>query len=142
MLKIFDIAGSALSAQQIRLNTIASNLANADSVSGSKEESYKAKIPTFETMFLEKQDLFASFDPTNDSAGLKVGEILTSKAENVAEYRPDHPKANADGYIFKSNVNVVEEMANMISASRSYQTNIEIVDNAKKILQKTLTIGQ
>ncbi|MCP4406980.1 MAG: flagellar basal body rod protein FlgC [Gammaproteobacteria bacterium] len=133
--KVFDVAGSALSAQSVRLNTIASNLANADVVSNSPDQAYKARQPVFA----------AVLDHANQdqaAARVKVAGIVESQAPVRKEYVPQHPLADAEGYIYTSNVNVVEEMANMISASRSYQSNVEVLNTSKQLLLNTLRIGQ
>ncbi|WP_341501730.1 flagellar basal body rod protein FlgC [Gallaecimonas sp. GXIMD4217] len=134
--RIFDIAGSAMSAQSVRLNTTASNLANADSVSSSEGDTYKARHPVFAAALDEARQQQA------EGAAVKVLGIVESDKPLVAEYNPDHPMANAEGYIFKPNVNVMEEMANMMSASRAYQTNVQVADAAKQMLSRVLTLGQ
>lgn len=131
--KIFDIAGSALAAQSVRLNTVASNLANAGSVSGDPATVYKARMPVF-------QALPAS--DSSDTAQVRVQEIVESQRPAEARYEPGHPLADADGFIYASNVNVVEEMVNMISASRSYQSSIEAMNTAKDLAMRTLTLGK
>ncbi len=135
MFNIFDISGSALSAQSVRLNTTASNLANAESVSSSIDQTYRARQPVFAAMLDE-----ARGDPA--SAGVQVRGIVESQAPLRQEYAPDHPMANEQGYIFLPNVNAVEEMANMISASRSYQTNVEVMNTAKQLALRALSLGQ
>lgn len=140
LFRVMDIAGSALGAQTIRMNTTASNMANANSASSSIEQTYKARHPIFSQLLDE-----FSFDEdasAGASSGVKVDGIIESDAPLREEYNPHHPLANEDGYIFMPNVNVIEEMANMISASRSYQTNVEIMDASKQMLQRTLTLGQ
>ena len=132
-LPIFDIAGSALQAQSVRLSTIASNLANADSVAGSPEAVYKPLEPVFQAQA-------SGTDPA--LTGVRVREIAQSEAPPVRRYEPGHPLADADGYVTHSNVNAVEEMVNMISASRSYQNNVEVMNTAKSLLLKTLQMGQ
>ena len=108
---IFGISGSALNAQSVRLNTIASNMANADSVSSSIEQTYKARHPVFKTLIDE-------LSPESVVLGVKMAGVVESDAPLVQEYAPDHPLANEEGYIFRPNVNMVEQMADMISASR------------------------
>jgi len=136
MFKVFDVAGSALSAQSLRLNVTASNLANADSASSSTEQTYRARQPVFATML---QDA-ANPDPA--AVGVEVRGIVESQAPLRQEYAPNHPLADANGYVHLPNVNIVEEMANMISASRSYQSNVEVINTAKQLMLKTLTLGQ
>jgi len=134
---IFDIAGSAMSSQTTRLNLVASNLANADTVSSSTNQTYRSRQPIFATVL---QDTMGKSQIA--SKGVKVLGVVESQAPLREEYAPQHPMANEDGYIFKPNVNVVEEMANMMSASRTYQNNVEILNTAKQLLQQTLKIGQ
>jgi flagellar basal-body rod protein FlgC len=131
--KIFDIAGSALAAQSVRLNTVASNLANAGSVAGDAESVYKARMPVFQAL---------SSADAPDAAQVRVQEIVESQRPAEARYEPGHPMANAEGFIYASNVNVVEEMVNMISASRSYQSSVEAMNTAKDLAMRTLTLGK
>ena len=135
LLNIFDISGSALQAQSVRMNTTASNLANANSVSSSIGKTYRARHPVFEQI----RDIFGE-DESN--VGVRVGGIVESKAPLRKEFNPNHPQADAQGFIYMPNVNVVEEMANMISASRSYQTNVEVMNSAKQMMMRTLTMGK
>ena len=134
MFNILDISASGMHAQTVRLNTIASNMANADSVSSNKDETYKSKQPVFQTI-LEGQ----GNEPTG---GVRVKEVAESKAPPIMEYNPNHPMADKNGYIYKPNVNVVEEMANMMSASRSYETNIEVMNTSKQLLLRTIQLGK
>ena len=132
MLNVFQVAGSALHAQSTRLNTTASNLANADSVVSSNGQPYRAK-----------QVVFAATPMGNPAAqGVRVTQVVESAAPLRMVYDPKSPAANADGYVAMPNVNVVEEMTNMISASRAYQTNADVMGTAKSLMEKTLTIGQ
>src|SRR5574338_91616 len=132
MLSVFQIAGSALNAQSLRLNTTASNLANADSVASPDGQPYRAK-----------QVVFAAAPVAGaDGQGVKVTQVVDSAAPLRLVYEPANPAANAEGYVSMPNVNVVEEMVNMLSASRSYQTNAEVMNTAKTLLQRTLAIGQ
>ena len=133
MLKVFDIAGSGMAAQSVRLNTTASNLANAGSVAGSPDEAYRARQPVFES-------LLDGFGNASDVA-VRVREITTSDAPVRALYQPSHPDADADGNVWVSNVNAVEEMVNMLSASRSYRNNIEVLQTSKELLLQTLALG-
>lgn len=132
MLRIFNVSGSAVSAQSQRLNTVASNLANADTVAGPDGQAYKARQVVFQTVSMG--DVGA--------AGVKVAQVTESDAAGRRVHDPKSPSADADGYVTYSNVNPVEEMVNMISASRSYQNNIEVMNTAKSMLQKTLQMGQ
>lgn len=125
-----------MSAESVRINTTASNLANANSVSSSAHETYQARYPVFAAQF----NKFLS--DGGASVPVTVAGIVESQKPLRAEYNPDHPMANAEGYIFKPNVNVMEEMANMISASRSYQTNVEVAEASKQMLMRTLQMGQ
>ena len=136
LFNVFTISGTGMSAQSVRLNTTASNIANADSVSSSIDQTYRARHPVFAA---EMQKAAAG---QNESVGVQVlGVVESNKPLNI-EYAPDHPMADGEGYIYKPNVNVIEEMTNMISASRSYQTNVQIAESAKSMLTKTLTLGQ
>ncbi|THF64184.1 flagellar basal body rod protein FlgC [Pseudothauera rhizosphaerae] len=134
MLNVFGIAGSALTAQSLRLNTTASNLANADSVIAEDGRPYKAK----QVVFAARQVP----DAGPGAVGVQVTEVVESTAPMRLVYEPHNPAANAEGYVEMPNVNVVEEMVNMISASRSYQNNAEVMTTARTLLQRTLQIGQ
>lgn len=139
---VFGIAGSAMGAQTIRLNTTASNLANADSVSSSLDETYRARKAVFAV-----QPVDPLKDPTSEfgiesGQGVQVLGIVESDAELRKDYNPNHPMADEQGYVYYPNVNVVEEMADMISASRSFQINGEIMNTAKEMLQQTIRLGQ
>ena len=131
--RIFEISSSAISAQSQRLNVVASNLANAESVAGPDGQPYKAR-----------QVVFTARQPqrTDATAGVKVTGIVEDNAPGKRVHDPKHPMADAEGYVTQSNVNAVEEMVNMISASRSYQNNVEVMNTAKTLLQKTLQMGQ
>lgn len=122
-----------MNAQSVRLNTTASNLANAESVSSTVEAAYRARQPVFETILN---------DFNGEVHGVKVNDVVTSRAPVVKEHSPGNPLADKDGYIYRSNVNVMEEMANMISASRSYQNNVEVLNTSKQMLINTLRLGQ
>ncbi len=137
LFKVMDIAGSALSAQSLRLNTTASNMANADSVSSSIATTYRARHPVFATMM----DDLMSFEGETAGAGVEVRAVIESQAPVRSIYRPDHPMADENGYIHMPNVNMVEEMANMMSASRSYQMNVEIANASKQLVLSTLQLG-
>lgn len=136
LFNVFNITGSGMSAQSMRLNTTASNIANADSVSSSVDETYRARHPVFAAAM---QKAAAGQD---SSVGVQVLGIVESDKPLNVEYSPEHPMADKDGFIYKPNVNVIEEMTNMISASRSYQTNVQLAESAKNMLNKTLTLGQ
>ncbi len=132
MFKIFNVSGSAVSAQSQRLNVVASNLANADTVAGPDKSPYKARQVVFTTT------------PMGDvgTAGVQVSQIAEDNTPGRRVLDPKHPQADADGYVTYSNVNAVEEMVNMISASRSYQNNVEVMNTTKSLLMKTLQMGQ
>jgi len=141
---VINISGSGMNAQSIRLNTTASNLANAETVSSSIDETYRARKPVFQTMqnhFIDRNN--QDVDLWSDvGSGVKVAAIVEKGAPLDIRYEPTHPMANEDGYVFYPNVNVVEEMADMISASRSFSVNVEVFNTAKTMLQKTLTMGK
>ena len=132
MFSIFGVSGSAVSAQSQRLNVVASNLANADAVAGPDGKVYKGRQVVFETVLMDSQA----------SAGVKVSNVQENQAPGKRVHNPGHPLADAEGFITQSNVNPVEEMVNMISASRSYQNNVEVMNTAKSLLLKTLQMGQ
>ena len=132
--RIFDIAGAGMSAQSVRLNTVASNLANADSVSGSAAGVYRARHPVFQ----------ATQAPASDAAGagVEVRGIIESQATPERRYDPASPLADGNGYVYAPNVNTVEEMVDMISASRAYQNNVEVMNTARSMMLATLKLGQ
>jgi flagellar basal-body rod protein FlgC len=132
MFSIFSVSGSAISAQSQRLNVVASNLANADAVAGPDGKGYKGRQVVFETVPMGSEA----------AAGVKVNAIKESQEPLRKMHNPAHPSADAEGYVTYSNVNPVEEMVNMISASRSYQNNVEVMNTAKTLLLKTLQMGQ
>lgn len=134
--KVFDIAGSGMVAQSMRLNLVASNLANAESTSSSLGETYRARMPVFAAALQDAKDKQGA------SVGVDVLGVVESNEQPRMEYMPHHPKANEAGYVFKSNVNSIEEMTNMLSASRSYQDNVEVANTAKQLLMQTLRMGQ
>jgi flagellar basal-body rod protein FlgC len=132
MFSIFNVSGSAISSQAQRLNVVASNLANADAVAGPDGQGYKARQVVFETVPMGSPE----------ATGVKVSNVIESQEPLKRVHNPSHPAADADGYVTQSNVNPVEEMVNMISASRSYQNNVEVMNTAKTLLLKTLQMGQ
>lgn len=136
LFNVFNITGTGMSAQSMRLNTTASNIANADSVSSSVNETYRARHPVFAAAMQK------AADGQDGNVGVQVLGIVESNKPLNIEYSPEHPMADKDGYIYKPNVNVIEEMTNMISASRSYQTNVQLAESAKNMLNKTLMLGQ
>lgn len=125
-----------MNAQSLRLNLVASNISNANSVSSTAEGAYKSRQPVFAA---ELRDII---NHQNAASRVKVLGVLENKAPPVMEYAPNHPMADDTGYIYKSNVNTVEEMANMMSASRSYQNNVEVLNTAKQLILQTLKMGQ
>ena len=131
MLKVFDIASTGMSAQSLRLNTIASNLANAESIAGSAEQAYRSRVP-----------VFAEKPLGEDGSAVSVRDIVQSGGDVEMLYQPENPLADDNGYVYRSNVNVVEEMANMTSASQSYQTNVEMLSTVKRLMIATLRLGQ
>ncbi len=140
---IFDVAGSGMNARSVRLNTTASNIANADTASSSTEGVYRARHPVFKASFNEMLGhAKGGLNPQNETAGVAVLGIVESDAPLQPRYEPDHPMANEDGYVYYPNVNVVEEMTNMISASRSFQMNVDVLNSAKQMMQRVLSIGQ
>jgi flagellar basal-body rod protein FlgC len=141
LFKIFDIASSGMNAQSVRLNTISSNIANAESVSSSIDTTYRARHPIFSA---KTPDFAASLSASQQeySSGVEVLGIVESPATLPQRYEPNHPMADEKGYVTYPNVNIVDEMANMISASRAYQTNVDVMDAAKQMMQKILTLGQ
>ena len=136
MFSIFNVSGSAVSAQAQRLNVVASNLANADTVAGPDGQAYKARQVVFQTV------LMGAAGKAESAAGVEVTQVTEDLTPGRRVHDPKHPQADADGYVTYTNVNPVEEMVNMISASRSYQNNVEVMNTAKTLLQKTLQMGQ
>ena len=135
LFKVFDVAGSAMNAQSMRMNVTASNLANAGSVSGDPNQVYRARQP-----------VFSSFSTTLAEqpgvAGVRLDGVFESAAPLQQRYQPDHPQADADGNVYVTNVNTVEEMVNMMSASRSYKNNVEMINTTKDLLIQTLSLGR
>lgn len=128
------ISGSAMHAQTVRLNTIASNMANVDSISSNQEDTFRSKQPVFETILQGEMGL--------PGGGVRVREIVENPQPLVMEYQPNHPMANDEGYIFRPNVNVIEEMANMMAASRNYETNVEVLNTVKQLMLRTIQLGK
>ncbi len=138
LFNVFSVSGSALNAETIRLNTTTSNLANAESVNGDATKVYRARHPVFQAM-MNSAD--ASFDGQDASSGVRVLGVVESTAPPLKTYQPDHPLADKDGYVYASNVNSIEEMANMISANRSFTTNVEAINTARDLLLKVIAMG-
>jgi flagellar basal-body rod protein FlgC len=133
--KIFDIAGSGMTAQNLRMNIVASNMANVDAVSSSIDQTYRARQPVFRAVFDE-------LDSRAPAAGVQMSGVVESRAPLVREYAPHHAMADKDGYIYRPNVNMVEEMANMISASRAYQNNVEVLNATRRMISATINLGK
>ena|ERR1700690_1820798 len=138
LFSVFNISGSALNAQTIRLNTTASNLANAESVDGDPTKVYRARHPVFQTL-LDTSNTDADADGA--IAGVRVLGVVESTTPAPKRYEPNNPLANKDGYVYMSNVNSIEEMTNMISANRSFTTNIDAINTARDLLLKTISMG-
>lgn len=134
MFRVFDVAASGMRAQSARLNAVASNLANAESVTSSNGQPYRAKQVVFQAQPMTADN--------KQSVGVQVAGVLEDQSPPKLKYEPTSPFADANGYVAMPNVNVVDEMTNMISASRSYQTNIDVMNTAKTLLLRTLSLGQ
>src|SRR5579885_1242948 len=147
--KIFDVAGSGLAAESVRLNTVASNLANADSVSGDPATVYRARHPIFRAV---RAAVAAGLGPASagfgggadsaSGAAVRVAGIVESTAPPVVRHDPGNPLADADGNVYAPNVNVIEEMTDMISASRAYQNDVEVMNTSKDLMLATLKLGE
>lgn len=148
--KIFDIAGMGMSAQSVRLNTVASNLANANSPASSVDQVYRARHPVFSAIAADELNALKAngntfdigMDNSDASMGVHVEGIVESQAPLDRRYEPNHPLADEEGYVTYPNVNVMEEMADMIAASRSFQINVELMQTAKSMAQRVLSLGQ
>ena len=134
--KVFEIAGTALSAQSIRLNTVASNMANANSISSTPDGVYRSRQPVFSAI------MDNSLNGDNAAVGVRVVDIVEKQGNVEKVYDPGNPRSDASGFVYQSNVNIIEEMTNMISASRSYQNNIEVMNTAKQLMLATLRLGE
>jgi flagellar basal-body rod protein FlgC len=132
---VFDIAGRAMASQMVRLNTVASNLANAGTISGSKEEAYKSLKPVFETQF--SKAMASNGVSTVDVVGI---EAITRDPERV--FMPNHPSADGDGYVYRAAVDENEEMIEMVEASRQYQNNIEVISTLRGLMMRTINMGK
>ena len=131
LFNVFGIAGSGMSAQSVRLNLTASNIANSESVASSPDEAYKARHPVFQAVLDE-----------NMNAGVRTAGVIEDRKAGDMRYEPNHPLADEQGYVYASNVDPVQEMANMISASRSFQQNVEMMNTSKELLLRTLRLGE
>lgn len=136
LFNVMEIASTGMSAQGVRLNTTASNIANANSVSSSYETTYKARHPLFAA------ELQRASDAQSQATGVQVLGVVESQKPLQVEYSPGHPMADENGYIYKPNVNIVEEMADMLSASKAYETNVQVADTTKRIFRRVLQLGQ
>ena len=128
----FDIAGSALAAESMRLNLTASNVANANTLTGDRESAYRSRQPVFQAALLD----------VSGKTGVKLAGVVHSEAEPVARYAPHNPIADEDGNVYGPAVNMVEEMVNMIAASRNYQSNVRVMETSKQMLVRTLSLGE
>jgi flagellar basal-body rod protein FlgC len=138
LFNVFNVSGSALNAETIRLNTTASNLANAESTDGDATKVYRARHPVFQSMMNTE----AGFDDNEEaSSGVRILGVVESTAPPLKSYQPAHPLADKDGYVYTSNVNSIEEMTNMISANRSFATNVEAINTARDLLLKVIAMG-
>ncbi len=135
LFNVFDVAGTAMNAQSIRLNVTASNLANAGSAHGDAEQVYRARQPVFATYA-------GAFGEQAGIAGVRLEGVVENDSPLRMQYQPDHPDADADGNVYLTNVNTVEEMVNMMSASRAYQNNVETINTTKDLLLQTLALGR
>ena len=139
LMKIFDTAGSGMSAESLRLNTVASNLANADSVSSSPDTAYKAKELLFAPVLQAQGGVTSQNADTN--VGVRMEGVTESQQPVESHYEPGNPMADASGFVYGSNVNPIDELVNMISASRSYQNNVEVMNTTKQLMIKTINLG-
>jgi flagellar basal-body rod protein FlgC len=135
LFNVFDIAGSSMSAQSVRLNTTASNLANATNVAGDAESAYKGRHALFET-------IMTGLNGETAGGGVAVRQILESQAPPQRVHQPGHPLADAEGFVYLSNVNVMDEMVDMIAASRAYQNSVEVLNTSKQLMLRTIAVGQ
>ncbi len=138
LFNVFNVSGSALNAETIRLNTTASNLANAESVNGDPTRIYRARHPVFQSLM---NTAGIGAEDSGAAVGVRVLGVVESQTPPLARYQPDNPAANKDGYVYASNVNAIEEMTNMISANRSFATNVEAINTARDLLLKTIAMG-
>ena len=141
LMQIFDIAGTGMSAQSLRLNTTASNMANVNSASSSADQTYRARHPVFAPMFDEAM-ANAFSGGTAVPTGVRVAGIVEDARPLQPRYEPGHPQANEEGFVFYPNVDMVEEMTNMIASSRAFQLNVDVMTAARTMMQRVLTLGQ
>jgi len=140
---VMNIAASGMSAQSIRMNTIASNMSNLNTVASSPETAYRARVPVFSTGGATS-DFQTTFDGIleQSQAGVQISTIAEDNTPARQEYRPNHPLANKDGYVFLPDINMVDQMSDMISTSRSYESNAEIIKTTKQMIMQTLSLGE
>ena len=141
LFNVFNIAGSGLNAQTIRLNTTASNLANAESVDGNPAKVYRARHPVFQAMLDDSGMTAGEPNAAGSATGVRVLGVVQSATPPVSRYEPNNPLANKDGYVYMSNVNSIEEMTNMMSANRSFATDVDAINTARDLLLKTIQMG-
>lgn len=141
LFNVFNIAGSALNAQTIRLNATASNLANAESVDGDPNKVYRARHPVFQAMLDSPAMDSTDANASGAAVGVRVLGVVQSTTPPVSRFEPNNPLANKDGYVYMSNVNSIEEMTNMMSANRSFATNVDAINTARDLLLKTISMG-
>ncbi len=134
-LKIFDIAGSGMAAESVRLNTVASNIANANSVASSPDKVYKPRQVVFEEVRRQTREVEAA-------SAVRVKDVVEADVEAVMRDEPGNPMADANGYVYAPNISAVDQMVDMIAASRSYQNNIEVMNTSRELMLATLRLGQ
>jgi len=143
LMQVFDIAGSGMSAQSLRLNTTASNMANANSAASSADQTYRARHAVFAPMMqAAMKDVFADAGTQQSAVGVRVAGVVEDGRPLQPRYEPGNPMANEEGYVFYPNVDIVEEMTNMISSSRSFQMNVDVLAAARTMMQRVMTLGQ
>tara|TARA_R110002072_G_scaffold278758_1_gene440611 strand:+ start:7716 stop:8156 length:441 start_codon:yes stop_codon:yes gene_type:complete len=143
LMQVFDIAGSGMSAQSLRLNTTASNMANANSAASSADQTYRARHAVFAPMMqAAMKDVFADAGTQQSAVGVRVAGVVEDARPLQPRYEPGNPMANEEGYVFYPNVDIVEEMTNMISSSRSFQMNVDVMAAARTMMQRVMTLGQ
>lgn len=139
--QVFDISGSALTAQTVRMNTISSNLANAESVANTAEDTYKAQYPIFSAIRHQAEQGYFE-NSMIPGAGVQINGIYESTVDPIKRYEPNHPLADEDGYLHMPDINMIEQMADMIAASRAYQTNVDVMQTTKDMMQRIISLGQ
>ena len=142
LMQIFDIAGSGMSAQSTRLNTTASNMANANSASSSADQTFRARHPVFAPMFNDAMSEMFNGATGAPSAGVRVAGIVEDSRPLQPRFEPGHPMANEEGFVYYPNVDIVEEMTNMISSSRAFQLNVDVMTAARTMMQRVMSLGQ